>query len=179
MFTIPSIARACTVSRATVRLTPYSETISSDEGNASPTPIRPETISAARSVESCWLRRWGSRRPSMRARRSADTNTPRHEPKGGEMPLEQGPRAVAQGVGRRTEALALEHAALDEDVLCAGVVMVDRVLHREDEHRQELAQPFVGECTFPARFRFVDLDEQVDKVDARDDARGAAADAVE
>ena len=36
MFTIPSIASACTVSRATVRLTPYSVTISSDEGNASP-----------------------------------------------------------------------------------------------------------------------------------------------
>src|SRR5438132_1678416 len=144
MFTIPSIARACTVSRATVRLTPYCETISSDEGNASPTRIRPETMSAARSVDSCWLKRCGSRRPSMRPRRSADTNTPRREPKGGEMPLEQGPRAVAQRVGRRTEALALEHASLHEDVLRAGVVVVDRVLHREDEHREKLAQPFFG-----------------------------------
>jgi hypothetical protein len=38
MSTIPSIASACTVSRATVRLTPYSVTISSEEG----TPRRPD-----------------------------------------------------------------------------------------------------------------------------------------
>src|SRR5436190_611489 len=179
MLTIPSIASACTVSRATVRLTPYWVTISSEEGNASPTPIRPETISAARSVESCWLRRRGSRRPSMRPRRSPDTNTPRRQSERREMTFEQRPRHVGQRVGGRAEMLAFEHATLREDVLRAGVVVVDRILHREDEHRQQLTQPFVRERALPARLGFVDLDEEIDEVDPGDDPRGAAAHAVE
>src|SRR5262245_11328765 len=133
MLTIPSIARACTVSRATVRLTPYCETISSDDGNASPTPILPETISAARSVDSCWLRRWGSRRPSMRPRRSPDTNAPRRQAESGEMPVEQRTRGIGQRICGRAQAVALEDAPLHEDVLRTRVVVVDGVLHGEDE----------------------------------------------
>src|SRR5262245_41390376 len=178
MLTIPSIARACTASRATVRPTPYCETISSDDGNASPTPILPETISAARSVDSCWLRRWGSRRPSMRPRRSPDTNAPRREPESAKMPVEQRTRGVAECVGGRAQAVALEHAALDEDVLRARVVVIDRVLHGEDKHRQDLAQPLVGEPALPSCVGLVDLHEEVDEVDTGNDAGGAAADAV-
>ena len=42
-----------------------------------------------------------------------------------------------------------------------------------------LAQSLVGECALSPRFGLVDLHEQVDEVDPGDDARGAAADAVE
>src|SRR5678815_814267 len=123
MLTIPSIASACTVSRATVRLTPKRFTISSEDGNASPTPIRPETISAARSVESCWLRRWGSRRASTRpSGPSPDADTARLELEAGEVPLEQRSRGAAEDARGRAEALVLEHAALHEHVLRTGVV---------------------------------------------------------
>src|SRR5438552_2091954 len=114
----------------------------------------------------------------MRARRSPDTNTGCGEPKGVEMPLEQPPRDVAEGLRRGSETRVLEIAAPDEDVLRTGVVVIDRVLHREHEHGQELAQPLVREGALASLFGFVDLDEQVDEIDARDDARGTAADAV-
>src|SRR5438876_11707072 len=115
----------------------------------------------------------------MRARRSPDTNTACGEPKGVEMPLEQRSRDVTERLRRRSEARVLEHAAPDEDVLRTGVVVIDRVLHREHEDGQQLAQPLVGEGALASLIGFVDLDEQVDEVDARDDARGTAADAVE
>ena len=146
MFTIPSIASACTVSRATVRLTPYRSTISSDEGNASPTPIRPETISAARSVESCWLRRCGSRSPRCAARRpSADTDPSFVSCRPARCRSSSARRAFAERARGRAQSGVLEHAAADEDLLGARVVVVDRVLHLEDEHRQDLAQALVGE----------------------------------
>src|SRR5262245_48864808 len=144
MFTIPSMASACTVSRATVRLTPYPVTISSDDGNASPTPIRPETISAASSVESCWLSRCGSRNTSLRrGRPSADTHALLRRLQAREMPLEQRQRRRAERGGGGPQPVVLEHAAPDEDLLGAGVVVVDRMLHLEDEHGQDLAQPLV------------------------------------
>src|SRR5262245_24291526 len=169
MFTIPSIASACTVSRATVRLTPYCVTISSDEGNASPTPIRPDTISAASSVESCWLSRWGSRRTSLRrGRPSADNEAVLRKRQLSEMPVEQHPGGAAERARRRAEPVVLEHAAPDEDLLRAGVVVVDRVLHLEHEHRQELSQPLVRRPLLAGRLRLVHVDEQIDEVHAGD-----------
>src|SRR5207249_7326378 len=85
----------------------------------------------------------------------------------------------AERLRRRSETRMLEQAAPDEDVLRTGVVVIDRVLHREYEDGQELAQPLVRKGALASLVGFVDLDEQVDEVDARDDARGAAADAVE
>src|SRR5881296_3750358 len=103
----------------------------------------------------------------MRARRSPDTNTARREPKGVEMPLEQLPRDVAERLRRRSETRVLEHAAPDEDVLRTVVVVIDGVLHREHEHGQDLAQPLVREGALASFVGLVDLDEQVDEVDAR------------
>src|SRR5262245_41497922 len=144
MFTIPSIASACTVSRATVLLTPYWVTISSEDGNASPTPIRPATISAASSVDSCSLSRCGSRSTSLRrGRPSVDTDAVLRELEVGEVPLQQHLRGGAERARRGAQPVVLEHAAPDEDLLGAGVVVVDRVLHLEDEHREDLAQPLV------------------------------------
>ena len=177
--TIPSIASACTVSRATVRLTLYRFTISSEEAKDSPAPIRPDTISAARSVESWRLRRWGSCRPSPDRRPSVDTTTDRRELQGGEMPFEQVTRHIAERSGRRPQRRALEHAASHEHVFRAGVVVVDRVLHLEDEHRQDLAKPFLGEGALSPGICLVHLDEKVDQVPSGDDPRGAAAHAVE
>src|SRR5262245_20605597 len=181
MFTIPSIARACTVSRATVRLTPYCVTSSSDDGNASPGPIRPDTISAASSVESCWLSRWGSRRPGSRrgAAPSPDTDTVRHEAETAEMPFEQRPRASAERTRGRAQTLVLEHAALHEYVLRASVVVVDRMLHLENQHGEDLPEALVRERSLTADFGLVHPNEQIDEVDAGDDPSRAAADAIE
>src|SRR6185437_598313 len=165
--TMPSIARACTVSRATVRLTPKRLTISSDDGNASPTPMRPETISAARSVESCWLSRCGSRNASTRARGpSPDMHTACRELEAGEVPFEQQARGVRQLRRGRSQAIALKDAALHEHPLRTGVVVVDRVLHLEHEHRQERREALVGEHRLAAPLGLVDLHEQIDQVDA-------------
>ena len=96
------------------------------------------------------------------------------------MPLEQRPRDVAERAGGRAQAGVLEHAAPDEDVLGARVVVVDRVLHLEDEHRQDLAEALVGQRAArrvpPPRRRSTST---VDEVDAGDDPGGAAANAVE
>src|SRR5262245_342342 len=167
MFTIPSIASACTVSRATVRLTPYRVTISSDDGNASPTPMRPDTISAASSVESCWLSRWGSRSTSLRRGRcSADNHAVLREREIRKVPFQQHLRRAAERACRRPERVVLEHASADEDLLGAGVVVVDRVLHLEHEHREDLAQPVVRERVLAGGLRLVHGDENVDQVDS-------------
>src|SRR5579885_1469001 len=108
-----------------------------------------------------------------------DTDTPERESKGGEVPLEEGLRVPTERPRGRPEPVVLEHAPPDEDVLRAGVVVVDRILHLEHEHRKDLAQALVGEGGLAARLRLVHLDEQVDEVDAGDDPRRAGADAVE
>ena len=173
---MPSIASACTVSRATVRLTPYALTISSDDGNASPTAIRPETISAASSVESCCAQPLGLAQPSLRPQSvSRHRRRPRRQLKAGEMPLEQHPRATrrARPAGGRRRVV-LEHAALDEDRAwrrrCSGR---SSAASRRRASAGSRANRSSASALVAARLGLVDADEQIDEVDAGDDPGGA------
>src|SRR5712691_5803429 len=178
--TRPSIASACAVSRATVRLTPKRATMSSDEGNACPTAMRPDTISAARSAETWWLSRRGSFRLSTAWSSSVDdTDALPGEVEPGEVLLEQELRDVAERRRRRTEAGVGEHAPSNEHDLRAAVVVVDRVLHLEDQDREHGAEELVGADRIAFRLGLVHLHEEVDQIGAWDDPGGAGANAVE
>src|SRR5947208_2961057 len=178
--TRPSIASACAVARATVRLTPKRATMSSDDGKACPTAMRPETISAASSAETWWLSRRGSFRPSTAWSSSVDdTDALPGEIEPGQVLCEEELRDVAERGGGRAQAGVLEDTAPDEHRLRARVVVVDRVLHLEEQDRQHATEQLVGTRGVALRLCLVDLHEQVDQVAAGDDPGGAGADAVE
>ena len=151
------------------------------EGNASPTPIRPETISAASSVESCSLRRCGSRRPvDAAASRSAGTDAARDE----RQLRRDAARAAASTTSPNAVGGRAQPGAARERRAGRGRAWRTRCSGRSSAASRTrasagLAKRSSARALSPARLGLVDADEQVDQVDAGNDPAGAAAQAVE
>ncbi len=95
------------------------------------------------------------------------------------MQIKQRQRRLAEGGGRRPQYSVFEDAATDQHLLGTGIVMVERVLHLEDEHRQDPTEEFVRTRRVTDRLTLVHVHEDIDEIDTRNDSGGAVPHAVE